>query len=789
MEFLHTASLDLVSFVDRPPSEYAVFSHSRDPSRNEPHGRVSSMGAVAGRFRCATCRSCIAQACRQAQARGIPYLWPGCLGDDRAAEPAAVTASFRLVWGADLCIAHLPDLPPAAAGADSLADLEAALPGCRWFTRAWALQDLVAARRLEMYDGSWTLRGVKAPASPRPWLEMLSRASGIDVAVLADRDALFDVSLGRRLSWAASRSADRPEDAAYALAGLCGVAGRLAPRYGEGGRSAFTRLQEAILETTTDLSILAWERREDDEDDDDDGDGGCDGRRRLLHCILAGSAADFGHFASRPSWGAPFASDCELTFSNRGLCARGLLSARSHRPAAGREVVLLLNASWHTQPGAECVGLTLTEVEPGLFVRASARAVVRLPLRYGDVKPGRICIRRGVSSRDARHTDAERNAQRVSAWVDDLPGREPDPRWGPPALQGPTPPANTAGAQPAALDPRGRCLPKRDADTMLDDDGGRASDEEQDDDDDVLRFDSLPEKPGRLEADHPFRSLLPTLVAAGLDAWDAEKTAATTAATASAADAATAGAQGAENRSLSLGPLTMALRPRKRARWDGGGDPAGSCAAETDGSEPDLCMVRARGGRYDLLACPLYRSDPGRHRSCMWELELPDARTVKQHLIVDHRVPEHCPVCYDVFDRARDRDRHIVARACCQRDPPPGLLAGVSEDQVEALSRRGPRAGTAAADEAEWFRVWRLLFPGAPPPASARLWRPREREAAALRRFWREAGPALVAAALDDRSLLRWDDPQEEAALAALHASVLEGMVERSGLVAEDTEA
>jgi 5-methylcytosine-specific restriction endonuclease McrA len=196
----------------------------------------------------------------------------------------------------------------------------------------------------------------------------------------------------------------------------------------------------------------------------------------------------------------------------------------------------------------------------------------------------------------------------------------------------------------------------------------------------------------------------------------------------------------------------------------------------------------------------------------MWQVELPDMRTIKQHLIVDHRRCDYCPICYAVFDRAADRDRHIVARSCRKKKQPEGLLVGVSEDQAEVLARRYDgsewtpkddgadmrrrnRANTKItsrnvankfsrkagppSEEEKWFYIWDIVFPTTPHPASPYLSSPLERETVALRSFWQSAGPELVAEALKEHHLPRLEDTPEEGTLAALHTTVLKCMAEK----------
>lgn len=66
---------------------------------------------------------------------------------------------------------------------------------------------------------------------------------------------LGSCSVARRLSWAATRYTTRVEDVAYSLMGLFGV--NMPLLYGEGGR-AFFRLQQEIMKTSDDQSILAF---------------------------------------------------------------------------------------------------------------------------------------------------------------------------------------------------------------------------------------------------------------------------------------------------------------------------------------------------------------------------------------------------------------------------------------------------------------------------------------------------------------------------------------------------
>ena len=63
------------------------------------------------------------------------------------------------------------------------------------------------------------------------------------------------MSVAQRMSWMAIRRTTRVEDEAYCLFGLFGI--NMPTLYGE-GENAFYRLQEEIMRTSTDNSLIAW---------------------------------------------------------------------------------------------------------------------------------------------------------------------------------------------------------------------------------------------------------------------------------------------------------------------------------------------------------------------------------------------------------------------------------------------------------------------------------------------------------------------------------------------------
>lgn len=142
-----------------------------------------------------------------------------------------------------VCLVYLQDLSPDTS-------FEQGLPRCRWLTRGWALQELIAPRHVVFFDQVWTKRTTKAAS-----IAVLSRATGIEKAVLAGTAYLSRIPVAQRMSWVSQRQTTRIEDIAYCMLGIFDIF--LPLIYGEGNK-AFLRLQEEIAKQTCDLSLFAW---------------------------------------------------------------------------------------------------------------------------------------------------------------------------------------------------------------------------------------------------------------------------------------------------------------------------------------------------------------------------------------------------------------------------------------------------------------------------------------------------------------------------------------------------
>jgi hypothetical protein len=183
--------------------------------------------------------------CSLARERRITRAWVDtcCIDKTSSAElTESINSMFRWYKEASVCVAFLQDLEP---GNDVTGIVR-----CKWFTRGWTLQEMIAPASVRFYDSEWNFRGTKTTLS-----KLILEATGVNAEVLESPDIIYTLPVGRRMSWAANRETTRIEDRAYSLLGIFDV--NMALIYGEGDK-AFLRLQETIAREMDDLSLLAW---------------------------------------------------------------------------------------------------------------------------------------------------------------------------------------------------------------------------------------------------------------------------------------------------------------------------------------------------------------------------------------------------------------------------------------------------------------------------------------------------------------------------------------------------
>ena len=264
MRLINAETMLLEDFAVGKVSPYAILSHTwteEEVSLQEFRYQNNDTAKKRGFTK-------ITQACKLALAHGIRYVWVDtcCIDKSSSAElTEAINSMFQWYKDASICYAYLSDLSPRedvvmedwsvdpTIVEDSLLYYDE-LRVCRWFTRGWTLQELIAPKTLYFYDEAWTFRGTKDN-----FAELIYQITQIDPLILRDSDQLAKLSILERMTWASGRKTTRIEDTAYCLLGIFDISMPLL--YGEGNK-AFTRLQQEIIKINSDLSILGWSPEE-----------------------------------------------------------------------------------------------------------------------------------------------------------------------------------------------------------------------------------------------------------------------------------------------------------------------------------------------------------------------------------------------------------------------------------------------------------------------------------------------------------------------------------------------
>jgi len=251
---------------------------------------------------------------------------------------------FQWYKQAAVCYVTLMDLQPRA-------QLQVDLPRCRWFTRGWTLQELLAPDIVEFYDVGGACIGSKHSLA-----EGLASITGVARSDLQGGD-LYSISVATRMSWAARRQTKRVEDRAYSMLGIFDVSMPLI--YGE-GKKAFLRLQEEIIKRNNDLTIFAWGTPL-----------GSDIEQPHLVGPLAPSPAAF-ELSRISSYPQDFA---EFSLTNKGLILSGDVPLRTALKNFGHGKIIvyfIFLGKVNEKPGSLPIangGIVLRKIGPKLFCR------------------------------------------------------------------------------------------------------------------------------------------------------------------------------------------------------------------------------------------------------------------------------------------------------------------------------------------------------------------------------------------------------------------------------------
>lgn len=253
MWLINTSTLSLKSFIGKPPP-YAILSHTWLPDDPEVTFADFQNENKTIRDKKAGFQK-IRLTCEQAKREGIDYAWVDtcCINKDSSAELSeAINSMFKWYGSAAICYAYLEDFLYEDFLNGNTAGLST-LKSCRWFSRGWTLQELVAPKEVVFFAPraeGWVEIGRKESLC-----ESLEQITHIPREILLQQKPLDDFSVATRMSWAAGRRTTREEDVAYCLLGLFNV--NMPLLYGE-GTAAFIRLQEEILRGERDDSLFAW---------------------------------------------------------------------------------------------------------------------------------------------------------------------------------------------------------------------------------------------------------------------------------------------------------------------------------------------------------------------------------------------------------------------------------------------------------------------------------------------------------------------------------------------------
>ncbi|KAK3314354.1 heterokaryon incompatibility protein-domain-containing protein [Apodospora peruviana] len=246
MWLINVTTKTLENFIGSSVPPYVILSHTWE----DQEVSFQDMGAEARSSMKGYQK--ILKTCELAAGEGIDYAWVDtcCIDKSSSAELSeAINSMFRWYRDAKICHVYLSDMPSSRRAGTSLHD---DLKSCRWFTRGWTLQELIAPRAVTFWDQDWNFVGRKAELCAD-----IHSITGVPTALLRHQHGgyLSDYSIAARMSWAAKRQTTRSEDIAYCLLGIFDI--NMALLYGE-GRKAFYRLQEEIIKSSDDGSIFAW---------------------------------------------------------------------------------------------------------------------------------------------------------------------------------------------------------------------------------------------------------------------------------------------------------------------------------------------------------------------------------------------------------------------------------------------------------------------------------------------------------------------------------------------------
>lgn len=187
----------------------------------------------------------------QAQRDGLKYFWVDtcCINKSDAAElQQALNSMFQWYRDAAKCYVYLTEVSTRKRDADGNSKWDLDFRDCRWFTRGWTLQELIAPAIVEFFSKEGERLGDKKSLEKE-----IHDITGIPRKALQGSH-LSDFGVAERMKWIENRNTKYEEDKAYSLFGIFDV--HIPILYGEGKEKAFDRLQEKIDKNSHRLAKL-----------------------------------------------------------------------------------------------------------------------------------------------------------------------------------------------------------------------------------------------------------------------------------------------------------------------------------------------------------------------------------------------------------------------------------------------------------------------------------------------------------------------------------------------------
>ncbi len=234
-EFHLTEDLPSHAIPEIPP--YAILSHTW--GNEEVLFRDLVDGTAKKKAGYAKIQFCGDQAWRD----GLRYFWVDtcCINKSNSAElQGALNSMFRWYRDAEKCYIYLTDVSARKRDADGNPDWGPAFRRCRWFTRGWTLQELIAPATVEFFSSERECLGNKKSLEKE-----VHEITGIPLRTLQGYP-LSDFSFDERLAWIEKRDTELEEDKVYSLFGMFDV--HIPVLYGEGRDKALKRLREKVHE-------------------------------------------------------------------------------------------------------------------------------------------------------------------------------------------------------------------------------------------------------------------------------------------------------------------------------------------------------------------------------------------------------------------------------------------------------------------------------------------------------------------------------------------------------------